>query len=238
MTCQEYDNQLGDYVDGALDAAARETFELHLAACERCRAQASDFLLIRLTASTLEPHAPKASVWPAIAAAFEQESRPWWRFGGSTVWQPAAALAMALVLTTSLTWLGGRLAPLGKPAAVVVTTGSPAEAVTLANVDLDGAERDYSTAIASLEQFARDERAALDPDTAEVFDVNLTALDTAIGESRAALKQEPENDLAIASLFEALKRKLSLLQDAVALINEMRKGNTEGAARIVSGLNQ
>ena len=136
-------------------------------------------------------------------------------------------------------WLGGRLAPLaGKPAAIVVTTESRAETVTLANVDLDGAERDYSTAIASLEQFARDERAALDPDTAEVFDVNLTAIDTAIGESRAALKQEPENDLAIASLFEALKRKLSLLQDAVALINEMRKGNTEGAARIVSGLNQ
>src|SRR5688572_31048245 len=58
------------------------------------------------------------------------------------------------------------------------------------NVDLDGAERDYSSAIASLEEIARDERAALDPDTAEVFDVNLTAIDTAIGESRAVLDRK------------------------------------------------
>ena len=29
-----------------------------------------------------------------------------------------------------------------------------------------------------------------------------------------------------------------LLQDTVALINEMRKGNQEGAARIMSGMNQ
>jgi len=39
-------------------------------------------------------------------------------------------------------------------------------------------------------------------------------------------------------LFEALRSKVELLQDIVALINEMRKGNPEGAARIVSGLNQ
>jgi len=44
--------------------------------------------------------------------------------------------------------------------------------------------------------------------------------------------------MAQESLFDALRSKLELLQDVVSLINEMRKGNPEGAARIVSGLNQ
>jgi anti-sigma factor RsiW len=237
MTCEEYDIQLGDYVDGALDAPALASFEAHLAACGRCQAVVSDFRAIRQVAADLGPLAPPAAAWHKIAAAVEEQSSPWWRFGGKsgfTLWQPAMAMAMALLLTVGLTWVGGRLAPLADQAPATAGTGT----VILANAELDGAERDYTSAIAGLEQIARDERDALDPDTADVLDVNLTVIDTAIGESRAVLKTEPENDLAIASLFEALKRKLSLLQDAVALINEMRKGNSEGAARIVSGLNQ
>lgn len=250
MNCLEYEDQLGDYVDGTLEGAARESFEAHLSTCERCRALVSDFQTIRFAALTMEPAVPPASAWSKIAARIEEEARPWWRFGGAgsgrsgsgrgTVWQPFAALAMALVLTTGLTWLGARLAPEAEIARMARATGldtAPA-ALPLANVVLDAAEQDYATAIAGLERIATDERATLDPGTADVLQVNLTAINTAIGESRAALQTEPENDLAIDSLFEALRRKLSLLQDAVALINEMRKGNREGAARIVSGLNQ
>ncbi len=244
MMCQEYD-QLGDYVDGALDAAGRASLEAHLATCEGCRALVADFQAIRRAARDLEPLVPPPSAWTAIAAGFERQSRPWWRPGGSgtgfrTVWQPAAAVVMAVALTTSLTWLGGRLAPLAAapPTLARASAGAGASLPALADADLDGAATDYTLAIAGLEQIARDERDALDPDTADVLQVNLTAIDTAIGESRAALQTQPENDLAIASLFEALGRKLALLQDAVTLINEMRKGNPEGAARIVSGLNQ
>jgi anti-sigma factor RsiW len=240
MMCQEYD-QLGDYVDGALDAAGRASLEAHLATCEGCQALVADFQAIRRAARDLEPLVPPSSAWTAIAAGFERQSRPWWRLGGSgtgfrSVWQPAAAVAMALALTASLTWLGGRLAPLAAAPPTVARTSTAVPA--LANVDLDGAAVDYTLAIAGLEQITEDERDALDPDTADVLQVNLTANDTAIGESRAALQTQPENDLAIASLFEALRRKLALLQDAVTLINEMRRGNPEGAARIVSGLNQ
>jgi hypothetical protein len=254
MNCQEFDTQLGDYVDGALDsevssAAAREPFEAHLASCERCRVLASDLQVIRLTALTLEPQVPSAAVWTKISAALEQESRPWWRLGGNTggntagttFWQPAAALAMALVLTASLAWLGGRLAPVAETtrlASVQTADTAGLDGAPLANADLDVAAKEYASAIAGLEQITGDQRAALDPDTADVLTVNLTAIDTAIGESRAALETQPENETAIESLFEALRRKLALLQDAVTLINEMRKGNPEGAARVVSGLNQ
>jgi anti-sigma factor RsiW len=241
MNCQEYDTQLGDYVDGTLDAAARELFEAHVATCDRCRALASDFRIIRLTAQSLEPHVPPAAAWGRISAAVERQSRPWWlggsRASGSTLWQPAAAMAMALLLTTSLSWIGTRLAPVAANARLASAGGAPTLR-PLANTDLDLAQKDYTSAIAGLERITNEQRDALDPDTVDVLQVNLTAIDTAIGESRAALATQPENDLAIESLFEALRRKLALLQDVVALINEMRKGNPEGAARIVSGLEQ
>lgn len=236
MTCQDYDLQLGDYVDGTLDAAARAALDVHLGTCDRCRALAADFQTIRFAALALDPQMPPPSVWPRLAARLDEEARPWWRLDRIPVWQPIAAIGMALVLTASLAWIGARLTPVAETARLA---GGPAPAAApLASAELDAAEKDYTTAIAGLEQITRSERASLDPGTADVLQVNLTAIDTAIGETRAALQAEPENEFAIESLFAALKRKLSLLQDAVALINEMRKGNREGAARIVSGINQ
>jgi anti-sigma factor RsiW len=238
MICQGYDDQLGDYVDGALAEAARMAFETHLVGCARCRALAADFQTIHATARTLEPAVPPAAVWTRIAEAVaDQPQRRWWQFGSNTtVWQPAAAVAMAVVLTTGLSWIGARLAPANE--ASRVASVATADAAGLGSDELDLAAQDYAREIAWLERMADDDRDALDQDTADVLQVNLTVVDTAIGESRAALETEPENDLAIASLFEALRRKLALLQDAVALINEMRNGNPEGAARIVSGMNQ
>jgi len=75
-----------------------------------------------------------------------------------------------------------------------------------------------------------------DPKTAATLQKNLAVIDQAISESRAALRAEPANEPAQESLLESFKAKMGLLQDTVALINEMRKGNDAGAARIVSGL--
>ena len=64
---------------------------------------------------------------------------------------------------------------------------------------------------------------------------NLHVIDAAIAESRAALRTEPQSAPARDSLFDALKRKVALLQDTIALMNEMRKGNAAGAAQIIEG---
>src|SRR5687767_8549455 len=99
MNCLAYEDQLGDYVDGTLEASAREAFEAHLSTCDRCRALVSDFQTIRFASLAMEPAVPPASAWPRIAARIAEDARPWWRLGGTTIWQPAAALAMALMLT-------------------------------------------------------------------------------------------------------------------------------------------
>jgi hypothetical protein len=81
------------------------------------------------------------------------------------------------------------------------------------------------------------ERATLDMNTAEVLQANLTVIDGAIGESRAALDREPESGVAQESLVQALQNKVALLQDTVSLINAMRQAN-DGSADIDTGLNQ
>jgi hypothetical protein len=53
-----------------------------------------------------------------------------------------------------------------------------------------------------------------------------------------ALRAHPENRLAQESLFEAFRRKIALLQDTIALMNEMRKGDQAGAARVVESVNK
>jgi hypothetical protein len=141
------------------------------------------------------------------------------------------------VLVASLSWTAAQLTSVPVERLVTRTADSQSEPVSILG-EYQLAERDLSNTIEGLERIAADDPAALDMETADVLKANLTVLDGAIGESREALKKEPENDVAQESLFEALRNKVALLQDTIALINEMRKGNQEGAARIVSGLNQ
>jgi hypothetical protein len=110
------------------------------------------------------------------------------------------------------------------------------------------AEQHYQNAIGKLEQAARldapqtasqsaDDQ-IIDPQTAAMLQKNLQVIDQAIAESRAALRSEPQSAPARDSLFDALRRKVALLQDTIALMNEMRKGNSAGAAQILDGANK
>ena len=116
------------------------------------------------------------------------------------------------------------------------TAGAP-DAQSIAS-ELALAEGHYQKAISGLEQIANAEKGALDPRTAATLQKNLAVIDQAITESRAALQAQPNSEPAQQSLLESFKTKIALLQDTVALINEMRKGNDAGAAKIVSGLKE
>src|SRR6185295_9794673 len=140
-------------------------------------------------------------------------------------------------------------APRSAPPAAI-TTAPPAADTTTANAvsanaaaqsveaELRQAEDHYEKAIKGLEQIASAEQNVFDPKTAATLQKNLAVIDQAISESRAALRVEPTSEPAQQSLLKSFKAKMALLQDTVSLINEMRKGNDAGAARIVSGLKQ
>jgi hypothetical protein len=234
-------------VDGTLAADERAPVETHLAGCAGCRAVANDLRAIRSTAATLERHVPSGQAWTNIAAAVERERSHSYigRFlrGGPLFGSGASGLAVAatlLFLVGGTSWfLWNRMSPTA-PAPRTATTApvSDPELAQTVEHELKLAEEHYQNAIAGLEKITRSESSTLDPQVAAVLQKNLEVIDQAIGESRAALQTQPTSEVAQESLFEALRNKVALLQETIVLINEMRKGNQEGTARIVSGLNQ
>jgi anti-sigma factor RsiW len=232
MTCQGYDAHIDDYVDEVLSDSLRAECEAHLSTCAQCRALTTDLRTIRTATRTLEPHVPSPQVWYRIAAAIEAEPSDivsvW--FGG---WQRALAGAvMGVLIVSGLSWIGSRLAPVASNR-VAFSNSLATEPAAMDSAEFTLVEQQYTTAIAGLEDITMKEQAALDADTAEVLQANLTVIDSAIGESRAALDQEPESTIAQESLVEALRNKVALLQDTVALINATRPGDDT-----ITGLNQ
>jgi hypothetical protein len=245
MSCQEFEILIGDAADGALDAVSRQRLDAHLAVCPACRQMADDFDLIRAATRDLERPVPSPQVWTRIAAAIDRGSDPMSRSvsGGLTLlpraWPQFVAAAASVVLVTGIAWMALRdPGSTANPNPPAIAPRPDTDVDVDPDQELKLAEDHYVTAINGLEEITKTSAEDLDPETAGVLQANLSVIDQAIGESRAALRQEPASEQAQESLFEALRHKVALLQDAVALINEMRAGNAAGAARIVSGLNQ
>lgn len=217
--------------DGGRERAA---IEAHLRTCAACRVLAEDLTAIRLAARSLEPLVPPARVWHRIAAAAEAEPRASWLQSGWLNWRPLTAVAMTALIAASLWRVGTLLGPIAEPHSVPDSTVASAEPTSVGL----GPESDYTMAIAQLERVANADRNVLDQDTAGVLTAGLTVIDGAISESRAALQAEPQSESAQESLFTALRRKVALLQETVALINETRNGDQDGSARILPEINR
>jgi len=243
---------LTDYVDDALAPAERAEVERHLAGCAECQALVEDQREIRRVAGTLDLREPPVRAWGRIerAIALEREhgARALEASGVARLkpsrsnyaaWLAAAAAIVLATVVGLRLYPGPRPAPAANGGTTVETPGVAAEATAQSvEAELRAAEEHYEKAISGLEQIAKSEQSALDPNTASTLQKNLAVIDQAIGESRAALRAQPASEPAQQSLMDNFKTKIALLQDTVALINEMRKGNDAGAARIVSGFKQ
>jgi anti-sigma factor ChrR (cupin superfamily) len=249
------DTALNDYADGSLGPVERHGVEQHLAGCAACRQTVDDLREILEASQSLELREPPVRVWSRIERAIKLESGDGARRlqpggvpagpaqgGRYRVYVAWLAAAAALVLATVI---GMRYTPSpASPDAARPAAAAPAGAVASSDpalsieAELRQAESHYENAIKGLEAIANSEQAELDPRTAATLQKNLAVIDQAISESRAAVRAQPASEPAQQSLIEGFKTKIGLLQDTVALINEMRKGNEAGAARIASGLKQ
>jgi Putative zinc-finger len=238
---------LNDYVDRALDERERADIERHLDGCAACRALVEDLREITRATGTLAAIEPPAAVWRRIEQAIGQQRADLAASAGRSRGRRFGWLGAAAVLLLA-TFLGLRLGPLARRQATPGATTSigtvgggkaaSGDAAQTVASELRQAEEHYDKAISGLEQIANAGGGALDPQTASTLQKNLSVIDQAISESRAALHAQPNSEPAQASLLDNFRTKVGLLQDTVALINEMRKGNDAGAARIVSGLKQ
>jgi anti-sigma factor RsiW len=245
MNCSDFSDAIAELVDGALDPARQRALERHAEGCEACRALVADLRSIQAAAFTLDRIELPPHVWADVRAAVDAEPAPTAR-GRVLAWPrtrtawAAWAAAAALVIATTIGIYSVRPSTTvhDNDQAVDAAAPDPADVVASVQVELQAAEEHYNKAIQGLEQIARSDSGALEPEVAAVLQKNLQVIDQAIGESRVALQTQPASSDAQESLFDAMRSKIALLQQTVELINEMRKGNPAEAGRLIQGLNQ
>jgi len=242
MACNRYLNSIQERVDGTIGAIRRAELEMHLDACDACRVLLEDLQRIHDAAADLPALAPPDRAWLQIAGRLRLEGR----ITNDTAARPSRrsyvawlAIAAALVIAAGSAVL--LVVPRGTPAfpaqtaASTSTAGEPSAGAAVDAVNaVEAAQAQFEKAIEDLEKVAKANQQALDPSTAATIDKNLGIIDQAIADNRVAVKAEPASVAARETLFEALRQKVSLLQDTISLINEMRKGNNAAAAQLVN----
>src|SRR5688500_828714 len=242
MKCADLQSDvLVDLVDGRLDPTQQRDVERHLEACAECRALVTDLRSIRAAAFMLDRREPAAAVWTKLQTAIKAEPRPRARVlmmpsrANWPVWLGAAAAVILATVIGLLPLLNRNATPGGDDTEAAATPQITVESIAR---EFEQAEQHYQKAIDDLQTIANKDTGELDPDVAAVLQKNLSVIDQAISESRAALKTQPSNTNAQDGLFDALRTKVALLQQTVELINEMRKGNQAEAGRRLSTLSQ
>src|SRR5688500_18711320 len=221
MTCERAREQLQEQIDGTIDPVIARDLERHLDGCAECRGLAADLAAIADGTAALEPLEAPDHVWLQLAGRWRREQ------GVVMPHAPAARarrssfhwLAAAAVLTVAVGggWIAWRATDTGDvilaraPQAPAAGNASGNALVQGAMDDIKAAEQLYTRAIAGLEQVANEQKGALDPNVAAALDRNLEVIDEAIVESRQAVMTQPESVVARESLFDALRKKVSLL---------------------------
>jgi anti-sigma factor RsiW len=241
MTCTRSAGDIQSFLDGTLGPIRAAELERHLDECDSCRALEHDLRRIRDAADALGDPEPPDHVWLQIAGRLRQEGRL--RDQPVSVATPrqqyvwlAIAAALVLAVGASLVLLMPQFT--GAPARTAQGNATGTDTVQSGVEDLRQAERLLQSGVAKLKEGLGTEDQALPTGVTATLDTNLQILDQAIAESSEALRKEPQNVAARNSLFEALQRKISLLQDTITLMNEMRKGNAAGVAQVVEGTNK
>jgi anti-sigma factor RsiW len=239
MTCARSRSEIQELVDGTLGAIRSSELRLHLDSCAECRALYEDLRRIHDVAGTMPAMEAPDHIWMQIAGRLRQEGRVHDRPAAESPRHPpyvwlAIAATLILAVGTALVMLmpRGQVTP---PAQTVESNASGADTVQSGVEDLRKAVQLLQSGVAKLKEGLGSEKQALPPAVADTLDRNLKILDQAIAENSTALQQDPQNVAARNGLFDLLQRKISLLQDTISLMNEMRKGNAAGVAQVVDG---
>jgi anti-sigma factor RsiW len=253
MNCETYRQSVQALIEGDLDPDEQRALEAHAATCAACRTLTADLEAIRDAGHALERRTPSRDVFARIQlqltadpsfqkAQAERRAREAETAARHTRWNwPVLAMAASLLIAVvagSLYVVNLSRTPVVAPKTAASGNATSGELVQSIENELDQAAAHYEKAIAGLEQVANASDSPLDPELMTTLKANLGVIDQAINESRTALRAQPANQLAQESLFEAFRRKVALLQDTIALMNEMRKGNQAGAARVAESLNK
>jgi hypothetical protein len=267
LTCEQFADRLGDFLERDVDERTRASFESHALACGECGPLLADLRKLRIDAANLPELTPSRDLWNGIAARIEApvielpvvgDGR--WAMGDGRraqarrrwTWMGLAAAGL-VAITAGITHLATKQALTKTPTAPVATQAAPTTptAVLATNPDTAAAQRDTASAplatadtpvrtasnsgtdvrpspiahrpsplddeITRLKAIVNRRRSQLDSATLGVVDRNLTVIDDAIAQVKAALRKDPESRFLMESLNNALENKVEVLRTAALL---------------------
>jgi anti-sigma factor RsiW len=164
MTCEAFDAELPDYLEGTLDGSMRASVERHLRECVRCTSLVRDLENITKDAALLPDLAPSRDLWAGI------ESR---------IAAPVIALGAAPARARKVTpaWMGIAAA------ALIVSTAGITYTLTARTIRSNGVAPATSTVAQTQPSAGTPEMATVSPEPAGSID---TANPVSSGSSRLA----------------------------------------------------
>lgn len=208
-------DRLSEYVDGELDGATRAALEAHLATCVECRRTRDELARVVAQARGVRYRAPARYLWAPIEQSIAK-SRPGRRLVTFSWPGLAAAAAVVALLAGGFAWT---IASNRGPRSTEVVTGkdtvSPVPGVAVGASAFAAAS--YREAAADLERAFAAGRSTLRPETMQVIEANLRAIDRAIAQTDSALQRDPGSAYLNQYLAATMQRKLKLLRRAVEI---------------------
>jgi hypothetical protein len=227
-SCEWFDELLPDYLDGALDGLPADLAAAHLGSCPRCAELVRGLEEVRDRAAELPVLRPSRDLWPEISARIaapvqsldRHRSRPAPWFGTGALRRYAMAASL-VVVTAGVTYFATRLTtPTSVPARQVAAQPAPTQPAPTQVVPVvhkQSAADTYDQEITQLHKIVAERQDQLDPRTVAEIQRNLAVIDSAIAESRRALRKDPKSAFLADQLDHALDNKMELLRTAALL---------------------
>lgn len=215
--------RLSEHLDGELSAEDAAAVQGHLDGCPECARVATDLERVRGLARALPESGPEGDLWHGIQERLDEaEVLPLpvsadAALPGSTVrvasrgWRAAAAVALLLVGGAA----GWALRPMAANE-VVATDATGGE--SLRSVANGAGEAALADELETLERVLAEGRGILDEATLSLLEANLSVIERAIAESRAALAVDPGNRYVTEHLRAEMERKRDYLRGVADLL--------------------
>jgi hypothetical protein len=136
---------------------------------------------------------------------------------GSTVGPTTVASTAGSATTARRTTPGAGTRSVTAPRAPEITQSEPLRLVGSGERVIRETEPVYDREIKQLRQIVKSRRTQLDPRTITVLEQSIAVIDSAIAQSRAALKKDPASGFLAKELNNSLEKKVELLRTAAML---------------------
>jgi hypothetical protein len=219
MFCNQCQELLSEYIDGALELGEQVNLERHLGDCEPCRAVRDDLLQIVHFSQQLPLQSPSTRLWPRIQSGVEELRPSFWswplrwfarlgtlNFNLSVPQIIAGAAALTIVVSIGVIVSRRDSAPV--PLSTATHFVAPGDVTPLSRADMQQLEKQINRLSETVEL----QKDSWDPALRTAYERNLLYIDQSLVECRHQLKDNPADDVSQELMLAAYREKVRLLE--------------------------